>query len=159
MAEHVYRPQHSHLIPPASGGPAGGSPGGGSAGGPAVATVAPTSGAIPVTPGQASTPGVVVTPAGSGVGGGGSPKIQQFGTKHESIESKWQRPVAKTGGATHVRTFFGSLSQQGLEYLDRHINEWLDQHPDAEVKFATLQVGDMPTATGREPALIAQVWI
>ena len=58
-----------------------------------------------------------------------------------------------------MRTFFGSLSQQGLEFIDRHINEWLDTHPDAEVKFATLQVGDMPTATGREPALIAQVWI
>lgn len=90
------------------------------------------------------------------------PKIHGFGHAKamDSVESKWKRPLQKSGtGATHVRTFSGSLTQHGLEFLDRHINEWLDTHPDAEVKFASLQVGDMPTATGREPALIAQVWI
>lgn len=148
MAEHVYRPQNSHLIPPPKDGPA-------------IGVAPPTTGSIPVSPGQASAPPSPATSTSSTTATATpSPKIHGFGhNKHESIESKWQRPVAKTGGATHVRTFFGSLSQQGLEYLDKHINEWLDQHPDAEVKFATLQVGDMPTATGREPALIAQVWI
>lgn len=153
MAEHVYRPQHSHIVPPASppgsvtattaSGPNGGS------------------GSLPLSSGpttaHAPTP---AGPASHGPAPAGTPKIQQFGQKHESVESRWQRPLNKSGtGATHVRTFFGSLSAQGLEFIDRHINEWLDTHPDAEVKFATLQVGDMPTATGREPALIAQVWI
>lgn len=90
------------------------------------------------------------------------PKIHGFSHAKaaETVESRWKRPLQKSGtGATHVRTFSGSLTAQGLEYLDRHINEWLDSHPDAEVKFASLQVGDMPAATGREPALIAQVWI
>ena len=90
------------------------------------------------------------------------PKIHGFASSKpvDSEESKWKRPLQKSGtGATHVRTFSGSLTQHGLEFMDRHINEWLDSHPDAEVKFASLQVGDMPTATGREPALIAQVWI
>ncbi len=89
-------------------------------------------------------------------------KIHGFsGTKMgDSGESKWKRSLNKNGaGATHVRTFTGSLSAQGLEYMDQHINEWLDSHPDAEVKFAQLQIGNMPTATGREPAMIAQVWI
>ena len=112
---------------------------------------------LPVRRNQpAAQPAVAAQPAPQQ----GASKIQQFGQKHESVESRWKRPLNKDGsGATHVRTFFGSLSQQGLEFIDRHINEWLDTHPDAEVKFATLQVGDMPTATGREPALIAQVWI
>ncbi len=132
MAEHVYRPQHSQLVP--------------------------NTGAPPATP--ATTP--VPSASGSGVPPVGvESKIRSLSSaKVETVESRWKRPLNKDGaGATHVRTFVGSLSQQGLEYLDRHINEWLDTHPDAEVKFATLQVGDMPTATGREPALIAQVWI
>lgn len=132
MAEHVYRPQHSQLVP--------------------------NTGALPATP--ATTP--VPSASGSGVPPVGiESKIRSLSSaKVETVESRWKRPLNKNGaGATHVRTFVGSLSQQGLEYLDRHINEWLDTHPDAEVKFATLQVGDMPTATGREPALIAQVWI
>lgn len=140
MAEHVYRPQHSNLVPNTGATPT-------------------AAGGGPIGPGVASG-------AGSGVGGGatatsGVSKIHSLSSaKVESVESRWKRPLNKDGaGATHVRTFVGSLSQQGLEYLDRHINEWLDTHPDAEVKFATLQVGDMPTATGREPALIAQVWI
>jgi hypothetical protein len=139
MAEHVYRPQSSSIVPnkpvddsiPVSGGP----------------TVATASS------GGGSTPAAT----------GGVSKIHGFtqsGKPTETVESRWKRPLHKNGtGATHVRTFTGNLSQQGLEYLDKHINEWLDSHPDAEVKFATLQVGNMPTATGREPALIAQVWI
>lgn len=129
MAEHVYRPQHSQLVP--------------------------NTGAPPASPPAPSASGSGTPPVGV------ESKIRSLSSaKVETVESRWKRPLNKDGsGATHVRTFVGSLSQQGLEYLDRHINEWLDTHPDAEVKFATLQVGDMPTATGREPALIAQVWI
>jgi hypothetical protein len=116
-----------------------------------------------ISPAPAST----ATPPAAGVSppavaDEAKPKIHGFGHAKttDTVESKWKRPLQKSGtGATHVRTFSGSLTQHGLEFLDRHINEWLDTHPDAEVKFASLQVGDMPTATGREPALIAQVWI
>jgi hypothetical protein len=136
MAEHVYRPQSSST--PSK----------------------PVDDSIPMSGGP--TLGTVA-PAGSGAAPAGASKIHGFtqgGKPPETVESRWKRPLHKNGtGATHVRTFTGNLSQQGLEYLDKHINEWLDSHPDAEVKFATLQVGNMPTATGREPALIAQVWI
>ncbi|XVJ57890.1 MAG: hypothetical protein HEQ23_00255 [Tepidisphaera sp.] len=134
MAEHVYRPQSS-----------------------AASTPSQSSGLPPI--------GVAPPPAPASGGHAVEevkPKIHGFasGRPTESVESRWKRPLQKSGtGATHVRTFSGSLTAHGLEYLDRHINEWLDAHPEAEVKFATLQVGDMPTATGREPALIAQVWI
>lgn len=130
MAEFVYRPQNSTIVPPAASPPAGS----------ASSSATPVAG-VPTTAPTAS-------------------KIQSLNKPHEAVESRWKRPLNKNGtGASHVRTFCGAVSQQGLEYLDRHINEWLDTHPDAEVKFATLVVGDMPTATGREPAIIAQVWI
>jgi len=125
MAEFVYRPQNSTIVPP-------------SAPAPASVGSAPAASSAPVS----------------------ASKIQSLSKPHEAVESRWKRPLNKNGtGASHVRTFSGAVSQQGLEFLDRHINEWLDSHPDAEVKFATLVVGDMPTATGREPAIIAQVWI
>lgn len=136
MAEHVYRPQSSSIANPSQ-----------PSGSPSLGIAAPP----PPVPASA---GHTVEEV--------KPKIHGFasGRPTESVESRWKRPLQKSGtGATHVRTFSGSLTAHGLEYLDRHINEWLDAHPEAEVKFATLQVGDMPTATGREPALIAQVWI
>ena len=78
----------------------------------------------------------------------------------EQIESRWKRPLQKTGtGATHVRTFTGKLTQQGMEHIDKHINEWLDNHQDAEVKFSTMQVGEMSTSLGKESMLVIMVWI
>ena len=47
----------------------------------------------------------------------------------------------------------------GLEHLDRHINEWLDNHPDAEVKFSTITAGEMGTSIGKESVVVVQVWI
>lgn len=76
------------------------------------------------------------------------------------IESRWKRPLQKTGqGATHVRTFTAKLTPSSIEYMDRHINEWLDNHPDAEVKNATMVVGDVATSMGKEATLVVQVWI
>jgi hypothetical protein len=82
------------------------------------------------------------------------------GSGDKSIESTWKRaPNKQGGGATHVRTFSAKMNSSGLEHLDRHINEWLDNHPDAEVKFSTLQVGEMATSIGKENVLVVQVWI
>ena len=66
------------------------------------------------------------------------PKIVTIGSgasgSSASIESSWKRPLNKEGRcATHVRTFTAKMNASGLEHLDRHINEWLDNHPDAEV--------------------------
>lgn len=105
--------------------------------------------------------------AGGGGGGGGAgpigpekSKIQIGGPGAEAIESKWKRPLHANGtGATHVRTFTGKLNAAGLDYMDRYINEWLDNHPSAEVKFATMSVGEFSTALGKEWQLVVQVWI
>ena len=42
--------------------------------------------------------------------------------------------------------------------MDQSVNEWLDAHPQYEVKFVSSTVG---TVTGKlkEPHLICQVWV
>ncbi len=60
-------------------------------------------------------------------------------------------------GACRVRSFHGRLSAQGLEYMDNQINEWLDAHPEVEVKFVTSSVGTFEGKI-REPALVLNMW-
>jgi len=70
----------------------------------------------------------------------------------------WKRKAVINGtGATRVRSFHGRLSAQGLEYLDNQVNEWLDNHPEAEVKFVTSNVGIFEGKI-REPALVLNLW-
>jgi hypothetical protein len=78
------------------------------------------------------------------------------GTSHR--KERWTRKTSATGsGACRVRSFHGRLSAQGLEYMDNQINEWLDQHPDVEVKQVTSNVGIFEGKM-REPALILNIW-
>ncbi|MGQ0628170.1 MAG: hypothetical protein ACT4PL_08745 [Phycisphaerales bacterium] len=89
------------------------------------------------------------------------PKITfTSGGNTTTVESQWKRPFNKDNtGATHVRTFTAKLTATSLEYLDRHINEWLDSHTDCEVKFSTMSVAEMSTSMGKEATLVVQVWI
>lgn len=111
---------------------------------------------MPAAP-PAPTPGIPGTPDGPEV----RPKIQAF-EKSNSIgrtEDSWQRKTNKTGvGATHVKSFHAKLTGESLEFLDKQINEWLDAHPDHEVKFSTATVGEW-TGKLKEPNLIVQVWV
>jgi hypothetical protein len=73
-------------------------------------------------------------------------------------KNAWSRqPNVTRTGAVRVRTFHGKLSQQGLEYLDNQVNEWLDAHPEVEVKSVTSTVGTFEGKM-REPALILNLW-
>jgi hypothetical protein len=89
------------------------------------------------------------------------PKIQAFaqqltGKRHED---QWQRTPNVTGtGAIHLRSFHCKLNSGSLEMLDQQINEWLDEHPQYEVKFVTTSIGDW-TGKTREPNLVVQVWV
>jgi hypothetical protein len=70
----------------------------------------------------------------------------------------WKRPTVNTEkGPCRVRSFHGRLSEQGLEYLDHAVNEWLDRHPDVDVKMVTSTVGQFDGKI-KEPALILNVW-
>ncbi len=44
-----------------------------------------------------------------------------------------------------------------MDYLDNAINEWLDQHPEVEVKFVTQSIG-MFDGKIKDLALILNVW-
>jgi hypothetical protein len=68
-----------------------------------------------------------------------------------------RKPNANGTGASHVRSFHGKYSDQGLEYLDNAINDWLEVHTDVEVKFVTSTVGVFEGKI-REPALVLNLW-
>ncbi|MBC7835490.1 MAG: hypothetical protein H7Y88_10390 [Phycisphaerales bacterium] len=89
------------------------------------------------------------------------PQIKSFeqvlSAKHN--DSEWKRKPTKSGtGACHVRSFHCKLTGDTLDNLDRQINEWLDAHPDFEVKFTNATIGDW-TGKLKEPNLIVQVWV
>ena len=88
-------------------------------------------------------------------------KIRAFDQKLGSSahEDNWNRTPNVTGtGAIHVKSFHCKLTGDSLEFLDMQINEWLDAHPQYEVKQVTTSVGDWSGKT-REPALIVNVWV
>jgi hypothetical protein len=87
-------------------------------------------------------------------------KIRQFATSigNVSHQDNFRRATTVSGhGAVRVRSFHGRLSDEGIVYMDSKINEWLDTHPDIEVKFATTTVG-LYDGKIKEPALIVNIW-
>ena len=74
-------------------------------------------------------------------------------------ELVWKRAPNTTGyGAVHMKSFHSKLNAESLHYLDQQINEWLDAHPDVEVKFSTSTVGEW-VGKVKEPNLIIQIWV
>jgi hypothetical protein len=85
-------------------------------------------------------------------------KIKAFGQHTQTQHHEWKRkPNTNSTGSVRVKSFHGKYSDQGLEYLDNAINEWLDAHPDVEVKFVTSTVGVFEGKI-REPALVLNLW-
>ncbi|HZN66576.1 MAG TPA: hypothetical protein VFB66_14905 [Tepidisphaeraceae bacterium] len=125
----------------------------------------------PAAGGAAGAPGATkphithATPLGgagaatvTGISPGSKIKISAGGDKH--TYNKFKRPVsASTGhGATRVRTFHGRLSDDGLAYTDDKINEWLDSHPEIEVKHVNCFVGPLEGKVTGEQGLIVVIW-
>ena len=88
-----------------------------------------------------------------------APKIQAFGVAASAAHNdKFKRKTFATGqGCCRVRTFHGRLSDEGLAFMDSKINEWLDEHPDIEVKVVTSTIGPYEGKI-KEPALVLNVW-
>jgi hypothetical protein len=104
------------------------------------------------------------SPDGGGGGGGSlgaTPKITAFEAKlGKRHEDSWARTPNTAGtGAIHVRTFHCKLNEDSIAYLDQQVNEWLDAHPQYEVKFSTMQVGEWTGKLGKEAHLIMSVWV
>ena len=57
-----------------------------------------------------------------------------------------------------MKTFHCKLTDDSLFAMDQRINEWLDAHPQYEVKFTTSSIGQIH-AKIKEPHLICQVWV
>jgi hypothetical protein len=116
---------------------------------------------------------LVLSPEGQGLGLGpasqasaqstpGSSKIQAFENKLglKRHEDAWKRSPNVTGsGAIHMRTFHCKLGDDAIGYLDQQVNEWLDAHPQYEVKFVTSNVGEWSGKLGKEFHLVVQVWV
>jgi hypothetical protein len=107
----------------------------------------------------APKPAAAAPAAANPVLGPNASKIQAFGVAQSRAHlTKFNRPTTVNGfGACRVRTFHGRLSDEGLAYMDDKINEWLDTHPDIEIKFCTSTVGQYDGKI-KEPALIVNVW-
>jgi len=87
-----------------------------------------------------------------------SSKIMQF-AQRVAHEDHWNRKPNLTGqGAIHVKTFVAKLRLDAVEHLDEQVNEWLDAHPEYEVKFVTTTVGQLVGKT-TEDALFMSVWV
>jgi hypothetical protein len=85
-------------------------------------------------------------------------KIKAFGADAASKTHDWKRKTNVVGsGSVRMRSFHGRLSDEGLGFMDDKINEWLDSHPEVEVKFVTSTVGTYEGKI-REPALVLNVW-
>lgn len=85
-------------------------------------------------------------------------QVMGMGSGLHTHRTEFKRKTSATGGgACRVRTFHGRLSDEGMAYMDDKINEWLDEHPDVEVKFVTSTVG-LYDGKIKEQALIVNVW-
>ena len=73
-------------------------------------------------------------------------------------QHNWKRQTAVSGtGVCRVKSFRGKYTDAGIEHLDDTINEWLDSHPDVEVKFVTSTVSAFE-GKAHEPVLVLNLW-
>lgn len=89
------------------------------------------------------------------------PKIQAFGQAlgGGKKSENWKRKPNVTGtGASHVKTFHSKLNAEAVAFMDEQINQWLDEHPEYEVKFVTTSVGEWQGKL-KEIAMVVSVWV
>jgi hypothetical protein len=87
-----------------------------------------------------------------------APKIRRFGDLKQRAETFVRAPNKTGHGAIHVKTFVAKLRLDSIEHMDQQINEWLDAHPEYEVKFVSASTGELKEKL-TEPALFLSVWV
>lgn len=87
-------------------------------------------------------------------------KIMIFGeAQRKAHADHWNRTPNTTGsGAIHVKTFVAKLRLDAIDNLDEQVNNWLDNHPEYEVKFVTTTVGKLVGKIS-EDAIFMNVWV
>jgi len=90
----------------------------------------------------------------------GNRVIRNFERKKSAdADSRYKRQPNATGtGGVRAKTFVAKLRLDAIEHLDHQINEWLEQHPNYEVKSVATVVGEL-TGKIKEPALFMTVFI
>jgi len=103
----------------------------------------------PATPGTTATATATEPPKS---------KIHQISAGPSLAVHSYKRAThSNKTGAVRIRTFHCRLSEQGVEYLDQTVNDWLESHPDIEVKFTQSTIG-LWDGKLKEPTLIINVW-
>ena len=134
---------------------------------PGISPPRPTAGTAPATPKIGGVPSSLAKPTEDELapigladtpGGTSQKMIKAFGAAAHGAAKQYQRRTSANGtGACRVRSFHGRLSEEGMAFLDDKINEWLDQHPEVEVKFVTSTIGQFEGKI-REVALVLNLW-
>lgn len=88
-----------------------------------------------------------------------SSKITTFGQRQRHEDHLDRTPNVTGTGAIHCKVFHCKLREDALDFLETQINDWLDKHPEYEVKFVTSSVGELKTKTQSEPAIFLTVWV
>ncbi len=88
----------------------------------------------------------------------GSNKIRTFDTRKPHVEHWKRTPNVTNTGAIHVKTFVAKLRLDAIEHLDEQVNNWLDNHPEYEVKFVSQSIGQL-VGKRTEDALFISVWV
>lgn len=96
-----------------------------------------------------------VSPASTVIG---SKKIRTFDTRKPHVDHWKRTPNVTNAGAIHVKTFVTKLRLDAINHLDDQINEWLDNHPEYEVKFVSQSIGKL-VGKSTEDALFVSVWV
>jgi hypothetical protein len=85
-------------------------------------------------------------------------KIHGISSAGSLVAHSYKRPThSNKTGAVRMRTFHCRLSEQGVEYLDQTVNDWLEHHPEIEIKFTNSTIG-LWDGKLKEPTLIINVW-
>ena len=115
--------------------------------------------AIPPAPAPASVSGSPVGLAPAPVGQLSMPsKIRVAGSGDKHTYTRFKRPAHVDGTrACRLRTFHGRLSDEGLAFMDDKINEWLDNHPEVDVKHVNTNIGPIEGKNG-EQAMFVMIW-
>ena len=108
------------------------------------------------TQGAAPAAGLALVGIGQ-IARGSKIKFHAGGDKHTYTKFK-REAHSSLMGATRVRSFHGRLSDDGLAFTDDKINEWLDNHPEVEIKHVNCIVGPLEGKVTGEQGLIVVIW-
>lgn len=117
--------------------------------------------AAPGAGGAGDPPVVSLEPATAKAAG--APRIQAFGQAGlragQTGTLQFRRPLlTDSPHATRCRTFHCKLNDASMAHMNTLINEWVDEHDDICIKFATSSVGVVEGKSSSDPNLFVTVF-